>query len=80
MAYTFAKMLNPITVNEPRFKCTETSCSFPADDVQLNQQIEITTVESCLDDNIVKISESYRGYKNLDTVKNCIFICKQSLN
>jgi len=38
-AYTFAKMFNPIMVNEPRFKVTETSQSFPADDVKANRQI-----------------------------------------
>jgi hypothetical protein len=36
MAYTFAKTFNPMMVNEPRFKVTETSRSFPADDVESN--------------------------------------------
>ncbi len=67
-------------VNEPRFKVTETSRSFPADNVESNQQIEIKIVDHCLNDNIVKISESYRGYKSLTSVDNCIFIRKQSLD
>jgi hypothetical protein len=67
-------------VNEPRFKVTETSRSFPVDDVKSNRQIEIKTVDHCLNDNIIKISESYRDYKNLTSVENCIFICKQSLD
>jgi hypothetical protein len=33
-AYTFAKTFNQIMVNEPRFKITETSQSFPVDDVE----------------------------------------------
>jgi len=79
-AYTFAKTFNPMMVNEPRFKVTETSRSFPADDVKSNRQIEIKIVDHCLNDNIVKISESYRGYKSLTSVDNCIFIRKQSLD
>ncbi len=67
-------------INKPRFKVTETSHSFPADDVKSNQQIEIKMVNHCLDDNIVKISESYRGYKSLTSIENCIFIRKQSLD
>jgi hypothetical protein len=34
--YTFAKTFNQIMVDEPRFKVTETSRSFPADDVKSN--------------------------------------------
>jgi hypothetical protein len=79
-AYMFAKTLNPMMVNEPRFKASTTTRSFPADDVESHKQIEIKTVEHCLDDNIIKISESYRGFKSLDTVENCIFIRKQSLD
>ena len=66
--------------NESRFKVNKSWCSFPADDVDTKQQIEITTVENCLDDNIVKIYESCRGYKQLEPVENCIFISKQSLD
>jgi hypothetical protein len=80
MAYTFAKTFNPMMVNEPQFKVTETSCSFPADNVESNRHIEIKTVDHCLADNIIKISESYRGYKSLASVENCIFIRKQSLD
>jgi hypothetical protein len=36
MAYNFAKMFYRIMVNEQRFKCTETSCNFPADNDQSN--------------------------------------------
>jgi hypothetical protein len=79
-AYMFAKTFNPMMVNEPRFKVTETSRSFPADDVKSTRQIETKTVDHCLNDNIVKISESYRGYKSLTSVDNCIFIRKQSLD
>ena len=67
-------------VDKPRFKVIETSRSFPADDVESNRQIEIKTVDHCLDDNIIKISESYWGYKSLTSVDNCIFIRKQLLN
>ena len=35
-AYTFAKTFNPLMINAPRFKVTETSRSFPADDVESN--------------------------------------------
>jgi hypothetical protein len=55
-AYTFAKTFNPMMVNETRFKVTETSRSFPADNVESTRQIEIKKVDHCLDDNIVKIS------------------------
>jgi hypothetical protein len=79
-AYTFAKTFYPMMVNKPRFKCTKMSCSFPADDVESPQQIEIKMVQHCLDDNVVKISEFYRGYKSLTSVENCIFIRKQSLD
>ncbi len=67
-------------VNEPRFKVTKTSRSFPADDVESTRQVQIKTVDHCLNDNIVKISESYRGYRSLTSIDNCIFIRKQSLN
>jgi hypothetical protein len=67
-------MFNPMIVNEPRFKTTETSLSFPANDIESNRQIEIKTVDHCLNDNIVKISESYWGYKSLTSIENCIFI------
>jgi hypothetical protein len=79
-AYTFSKKFNPIMANESRFKVNELSCSFPADDVDTKQQIDITTVENCLDDKIDKSSESCRGYKQLELVENCIFISKQSLD
>ena len=78
-AYTFAKTFNPIMANEPRFTANDSSRSFPAEDVKTKQQIEITTVENCLKDNIVKILEHCQGYKSLKPVENCIFICKQSL-
>ena len=67
-------------VDEPRFKVTETSRSYPADDVESNWQIEIKTVDHCRNDNIIKISESYWGYTSLHSVDNCIFIRKQSLH
>jgi len=79
-AYTFAKTFNPLMCNAPRFKVTETSRSFPADDVESNRQIQIKTVDNCPADNIVKISESYRGYRSLTSVENCIFIRKQSID
>ncbi len=43
--------------NESRFKARETSLTFPADNVNTKQQIEITMVENCLEDNIIKISK-----------------------
>jgi hypothetical protein len=67
-------------VNEPQFKVTEDFRSFPVDDVKANRQIEIKTADHCLNDNIVKISESYPGYQSLTSIENCIFICKQSLD
>ena len=67
-------------INAPRFKVTETSRSFPADDVESNRQIQIKTVDNCPADSIVKISESYRGYRSLTSVENCIFIRKQSID
>ena len=67
-------------VDKPRFKVTETSRSFPADDLESNWQIEIKTVDHCRDDNIIKISKSYWGYTSLTSVDNCIFIRKQSLH
>jgi hypothetical protein len=66
--------------NESRLKANKSSCSFPADDVDTKRQVEITTVQNCLDDNIVKISESCRKHKQVEPVENCIFICKQSLD
>ncbi len=64
-AYTFAKTFNPIMVNEPSFTANDSSRSFPADDVETKQQIEITTVENCLKDNIAEILEPCQGYKSL---------------
>ncbi len=58
-AYTFAKTFNPLMCNAPRFKVTETSRSFPADDVESNRQIQIKTVDNCPADNIVKIAGEY---------------------
>jgi len=80
MATAFAKTFNPIMANEPRFKANESSRSFPAGNVNTKRQTEIVMVENCLNDNIVKISESCRGYKSIDPVENCIFIRKQSLD
>ncbi len=80
MAYTFANTLTPSWLMTQRFKANESSRSFPADNVKTKRQIEVTTVENCLDDNIVKISESCRGYKSLEPIENCIFIHKQSLD
>ena len=79
-AYIFAKMFNPIMANESRFKASETSLTFPADNVNTKQQIEITMVENCLEDNIIKISKSCRKHKQLEPIENCIFIPKQSLD
>ena len=66
--------------NESRFKASETSLTFPADNVNTKQQIEITMVENCLEDNIIKISKSCRKHKQLEPIENCIFISKQSLD
>ena len=66
--------------NESRFKANKLSRSFPANDVDTKWQVEITTVQNCLDDNIVKISESCRKHKQVELFENCIFICKQSLD
>ena len=65
---------------QTKIQVIETSRSFPADDVKSNRQIEIKMVDHCRDDNILKISESFRGYKSLTSVDNCIFIRKQSLH
>jgi uncharacterized protein (DUF1697 family) len=73
-------MFNPIMANESQFKANKSSRSFPADDVDTKRQVEITTVQNCLDDNIVKISESCRKHKQVELFENCIFICKQSLD
>ena len=73
-------MFNPIMANESRFKANKLSRSFPADDVDTKRQVEITTVTNCLDDNIVKISESCCKHKQVEPVENLIFIRKQSLD
>jgi hypothetical protein len=46
------------------------------------QQIEITTVQNCLNDDIFKISESCRGYKlgNWAVRKNSAFISRKNRN
>jgi hypothetical protein len=79
-AYTFAKVFKPTMANEARFKITETSRSFPADDPESTRQIQIKAIDLCLQDPVIMISESFLGPKSLMTVDNCIFIRKPSLD
>ncbi len=44
-AYTFAKTFNQVMANETRFKITETSRSFPADNPESTRQIKIKSID-----------------------------------
>jgi len=76
-AYTFAKTFILIMANESEFTAHETSLSFPADDVNMQCQVQIAALQNCSDHNIIKIAKSCQKCKQFPTVENCICISKQ---
>jgi hypothetical protein len=78
-AYMLAKTLNLIMAKESEFTAHKTSLSFPADDVNMQCQIKIATLQNCSDHNIIKITKSCQNCKRFPPVENCIFISKQLL-
>jgi hypothetical protein len=78
-AYTFEKTFNLIMANKSEFTAHETSLCFPADDVNMQCQVQIATLHNCSDHNIIKIAKSCQKRKQFPPVENCIFISKQLL-
>ena len=76
-AYTFEKTFNLIMANKSEFMEHETSLSFPADDVNMQCQVQIAALQNCSDHNIIKIAKSCQKCKQFPTVENCICISKQ---
>jgi len=79
-AYTFEKTFNLIMANKSEFTAHETSLCFPADDVNMQCQVQIATLHNCSDHNIIKFAKSCQKRKQFPPVENCIFISKQLLN
>ena len=63
--------------NESEFTAHETSLSFPADDLNMQCQVQIAALQNCSDHNIIKIAKSCQKCKQFPTVENCICISKQ---
>ena len=76
-AYTFEKTFNLIMANKSEFMAHETSLCFPADDVNMQCQVQIAALQNCSDHNIIKIAKSCQKCKQFPTVENCICISKQ---